>query len=403
MPDRAVVTCHGQNPRTTVPMRTLEITFWLSLWIGLYPYLIYPLLAAVAGAASRRDVRSAQFEVPVSVVIAAHNEVEFIEQTVRNKLAQQYPSDLLEVIIVSDESTDGTDEVLRRLSAEDSRVRWVRQEPRAGKSAALNIAVTQARGEIVVFSDANSLYQLDAISLIVRNFADPEVGYVTGKMIYRSRAKSTAGDGCSAYMRFENWIRVQETRIGSIVGVDGGIDAIRRSLFRKLRSDQLPDFVTPLHVVAQHFRVIYEPAAVLEEDALNDSDAEFRMRVRVTLRALWAMRDCADLLSFHRRPLFAWQLWSHKLLRYFAFLPLAIALLLAVLLAMTQPAYRVLFLLAVLIPLLLSAGIFLNSGGMTARAARLIRYFVLLNAACAVAAVRFARGERITVWKPRTG
>lgn len=371
-------------------MRALEIGFWLALWIGIYPYAIYPALTVVVGAIRGRVVRAgvAPFEPRISILIAAHNEADFIEQTVRNKLAQQYPAGLLEVIVVSDGSTDGTDDALRRLAAEDPRVQWVRQEPRAGKSSALNMAVARARGDIIVFSDANSLYEPSAVARIARNFADPEVGYVTGKMIYRSRNGSTAGDGCSAYMRFENWLRAQETRIGSVVGVDGGIDAMRRSLFRNLRSDQLPDFVTPLHVVAQNFRVIYEPAAILEEDALEDNRSEFRMRVRVALRALWAMRDCADLLSFRRHPLFAWQLWSHKLLRYVAFLPLAAALLLAIPLGIVEPAYRAVLLIAAV---------------TLALAARPAQYFVLLNAACAVAALRFVRGERITVWKPRTG
>lgn len=385
-------------------MRTLEITFWLALWLGIYPYAVYPALAAIVGAIRRREVRSRSFQGRVSVVIAAHNEATCIEQTVRNKLTQQYPAHLLEVIVVSDGSVDGTDDVLRRLAAEESRLQWFRQEPRAGKSAALNIAVARASGDIIVFSDANSLYDPNAIARLVRNFGDPSVGYVTGKMVYRSRDASTAGDGCSAYMRFENWLRMQETRIGSIVGVDGGVDAIRRSLFRNLRADQLPDFVTPLQVVAQEHRVIYEPAAVLEEDALEDNASEFRMRVRVSLRALWALRDCSDLLSFRRDALFAWQLWSHKLLRYFAFLPLAVALVLAIPLAIAAPAYRAMLLGFVVILLLLTvAGSLQRSDGIAARAARFAQYFFLLNAACAIAALRFIRGERITVWKPRTG
>jgi len=382
--------------------RIAEIAFWLALWAGMYPYVIYPLLAAAIGGLCRREVRSAAFEPRVSVVIAAHNEAECIERTVRNKLAQHYPASLLEVIVVSDESIDGTDDVLRQLAAQDPRMHWVRQQPRAGKSAALNIAVAQASGDVIVFSDANSLYDPNAIGRIMRNFADPNVGYVTGKMIYRNREGSTVGDGCSSYMRFENWLRMHETRIGSIVGVDGGIDAMRRSLFRQLRPDQLPDFVTPLQVVAQNFRVIYEPSAVLEEETLADNNSEFRMRVRVALRALWALRDCAGLLSFRRDPLFAWQLWSHKLLRYFAFLPLAVALLLVIPLAILEPIYR-----AVLVPpalvLLLAASGFAMTGGAANRAVRFAQYFVLLNVASAVAAARFARGERITIWKPRIG
>ncbi len=383
--------------------RAIEIAFWLALLASLYPYVIYPLLAAAVGGLRKRDVKSAPFEPYVSVVIAAHNEAGCIERTVRNKLEQSYPSELLEVIVISDGSVDDTNDVLERLAAEHPRVRWGRQEPRAGKSAALNIAVEKARGDIIVFSDANSLYDPAAIRNIVRNFADPQVGYVTGKMIYRSADGSIAGDGCSAYMRFENWLRVQETRIGSVVGVDGGVDAIRRSLYRKLRADQLPDFVTPLGVVDQGFRVVYEPAAVLEEDALSDSESEFRMRVRVTLRALWALRDCARLLSFARDPLFAWQLWSHKLLRYLAFLPLTLALLLAVPLAALEPVYCGLLGGALGVLLLGALGSVRRSDHLVGRCARFVLYFALLNAASAVAVARFVRGERITVWKPRMG
>jgi cellulose synthase/poly-beta-1,6-N-acetylglucosamine synthase-like glycosyltransferase len=383
--------------------RLLEVLFWLALIAGVYPYFIYPLLAAAIGALRRREVKRAPMEPRVSVIIAAHNEVAHIERTVLNKLEQDYPSELLEVIVISDESVDGTDDILRRLAMEHSRVRWRRQEPRAGKSAALNVAVEESTGDIIVFSDANSLYDVMAVRRMVRNFADLQVGYVTGKMVYRSADGSMIGDGCSAYMRFENWLRVQETRIGSIVGVDGGIDAIRRSLFRKLQPDQLPDFVTPLSVVARRYRVVYEPEAVLEEESLGDFESEFRMRVRVSLRALWALRDCAHLLSFRRDPLFAWQLWSHKLLRYLAFLPLLVALLLAVPLAAIEPVYLALLAPAVLVLLLAAFGFVLRSGIVANPLVRFAHYFVLLNAASALAVARFVRGERITVWKPRIG
>ncbi len=111
-------------------------------------------------------------------------------------------------------------------------------------------------------------------------------------------------------MRYENWLRVRETLMGSVVGVDGGVDAVRRSLYRPMTADQLPDFVLPLNVVDQNHRVVFEPDAQLCEDALSASDAEFRMRVRVSLRALWALRSMSRLLNPLRRPLFAWQLWS---------------------------------------------------------------------------------------------
>ena len=377
-------------------------SFWLALFLGLYPFVLYPALARGAAWLRRRAVQKAPISSTVTVVIAAFNEAACIERTVRNKLAQAYPADRLNVIVVSDGSEDGTDQILERLAAAESRLRWWRQEPRAGKSAALNGAIRQARGDIVVFADANSVYAPDAVSRLVSNFADREVGYVTGKMIYGNPGGSAIGDGCSAYMRFENWLREQETAIGSVVGVDGGVDAIRRELFQELRADQLPDFVTPLRVVAQGYRAVFEPGALLQEDALADQASEFRMRVRVTLRALWALRDCRTLLSPVGQPVFAWQLWSHKVLRYLAFIPLCVALGLSILLA-----GNVLYLsiaaagLAVLACALL--GHFFPAAGARARVIRLAQYFVLLNAASGIATFRFLRGERITVWKPRTG
>jgi glycosyltransferase involved in cell wall biosynthesis len=378
----------------------LEWVFWIALVVGIYPYVLYPLLAALLAKLQRRAVKVAAIAPRVSIVISAYNEVRHIEATVRNKLAQDYPAQLLEIIVVSDGSTDGTDDVMTKLAEEDSRVVFFRQDPRRGKTAALNLALARAQGEIVVFSDANSMYQPDTVRKLVANFADPSVGYVTGKMIYVNPDGSIVGDGCSAYMRYENWLRVRETLIGSVVGVDGGVDAVRRALYRPMTADQLPDFVLPLNVVDQGYRVVFEPAAQLCEDALSESSAEFRMRVRVSLRALWALRSMSRLLNPLRGPLFAWQLWSHKVLRYLSFLPLGLACLLNAVLATTDSSLygavlvgQGLFWLAVL------AG----ARGATFPVARFSYYFALLNFASAVAFVRFLRGQKTVLWQPRTG
>ena len=219
----------------------------------------------------------------------------------------------------------------------------IRQEPRAGKTAAINKAVAEANGEILVFSDANSLYSDDALCRIVRNFADPEVGYVTGKMIYTNPNGEAIGDGCTTYMRYENFLRAAETRTGSIVGVDGGIDAVRKNLYRTMAPDQLPDFILPLSVVDQGFRVVYEPHAILKEPALQDAADEYRMRVRVALRSFWALNDKRHMLSFKRLKLYAWQLWSHKVLRYLCFIFMIIALISNLLLLPSGNFYRLTF------------------------------------------------------------
>ena len=375
------------------------VVFWICLALGIYPYALYPLLAAALCGLRPRPVRRGAIEPQVTVVISAYNEVAHIEATVRNKLAQDYPRDRLDVLVVSDGSTDGTDEVLRSLAAEDPRVRYLRQEPRRGKTAALNLMVERAKGEIIVFSDANSMYRPDALRKLVASFADPQVGYVSGRMIYVNRDGSLVGDGCSAYMRYENWLRARETLIGSIVGVDGGVDAVRRSLYRPMGDDQLPDFVLPLGVVDQDRRVVFEPDAQLCEDALNESGAEFRMRVRVSLRAFWALQSMAHLLSPLRQPVFAWQLWSHKVLRYLSFAPLAVACALNVALVGQGPLYGILLALQAAFWLAAAAG----AAGVQFAAARFAYYFALLNFASAVAFVRFLRGHKSVMWQPRTG
>ncbi len=199
--------------------------------------------------------------------------------------------------MVSDGSTDGTDRVLTRLAQQDPRVAFFRQEPRAGKTAALNSLLERARGEIIVFADANSMYRPDTVRQLVAPFADPGVGYASGRMLYVDPQGSLVGDGCTAYMRYENALRTLESAVGSVVGVDGGVDAIRRSLYRPMRPDQLPDFVLPLAVVEQGRRVVYAPQAVLQEATLTSEGAEYRMRVRVALRALWALWDKRVLLN----------------------------------------------------------------------------------------------------------
>jgi cellulose synthase/poly-beta-1,6-N-acetylglucosamine synthase-like glycosyltransferase len=379
-------------------------TFFVCLLLGIYPYALYPACAWLLASLLRRDVRRGDAGLPrVTVVTAAYNEAAHIEATVRNKLAQDYPPELIDVVVVSDESADGTDDIVARIAAEDARVRLVRQVPRQGKTSALNLAMSTVRGDIVLFSDANSIYERSALRTLVRNFSDPRVGYVSGQMKYVNPDGSLVGDGCTAYMRYENFLRRVETRIGSIVGVDGGIDAVRRELYRPMRADQLPDFVLPLNVVEQGYRVVFEPDAVLREDALGTQSSEYRMRVRVTLRALWALWDKRGLLNPLRTGFFAWQLFSHKVLRYLAFAPLAVA----VVLNWFMLDRGFIFQVAAAGQVAFAACALVGMSGARS-AARLVlpalcHYFALLNWASAVAFWRFLRGEKKVLWQPRQG
>ncbi|MCS3904320.1 cellulose synthase/poly-beta-1,6-N-acetylglucosamine synthase-like glycosyltransferase [Methylohalomonas lacus] len=383
-------------------MFIIENLFLFCLILVLYIYAGYPACAALLARMAPRPVRTAEYEPFVTVIISAFNEEAYIAETIENKLQQDYPADKLELIVISDGSTDRTDEIVQGFAG--GSVRFLLQQPRQGKTAAVNRAVEQARGEIIVFSDANSIYQQDAIRQLLQNFSDPRVGYVTGKMMYVHMDGSLIGTGCSAYMRYENTVRRQESSFGSIVGVDGGIDAMRKSLYRPMNPDQLPDFVQPLTVVEQGFRVIYEPRAVLKETACADQASEYRMRVRVSLRALWALLDKRHLLNPLAYPLFSWQLLSHKLLRYGAWLPLSVLLILNPVLARGSWFYTILLCMQVLFYLSAYTGYRLQRQG---RRAPFVfsapYYFILINLAAARAAVQFLKGHKQVLWIPRTG
>jgi cellulose synthase/poly-beta-1,6-N-acetylglucosamine synthase-like glycosyltransferase len=378
-----------------------EVAYWTCLAIGLYPYAGYPLCVALLRVIRPRPVRQAPILPRTTVVIAAHNEVAYIEATVRNKLNQDYPRELLDVIVVSDGSVDGTDEVLRQLAYQDARLTFVRQEPRAGKTAALNLMLARARGDVVVFADANSMYRPDTVRRLMSSFADLTVGYASGRMVYVDAQGSLVGDGCTAYMRYENRLRALESGIGSVVGVDGGVDAVRRSLYTPMKADQLPDFVLPLSVVEQGYRVVYAPDAILEEQTLSSEAAEYRMRVRVALRALWAMWDKRSLFNPIRFPLYSWQLTSHKLLRYLSFGPLAIAAICNWFLLPQGALYGA---MATAQCILFGLALLAHFGRLRQFAlARYSYYFLLLNWSSAVALARFLRGEKQVLWQPRTG
>jgi len=211
------------------------------------------------------------------------------------------------------------------------------------------------------------------------------------------------GDGCSAYMRYENFLRKLETNIGSVIGVDGGIDAVRKELYRPMNPDQLPDLVLPLTVVKQGYRVVYEERAVLREMSLEDYKDEYKMRVRVSLRALWALKDMRELLSFKKCKLFAWQLWSHKLLRYLSFLFLVGLFFASLFLSSEAMFYKVVFICQCVVYLSFLISGILDKISCRLPIMHLAFYFVLFNLASAHACMKFLLKRKQITWVPRKG
>ena len=365
-----------------------------------YPIIGYPVVLFVISLIRSWPVRKAPYQPQVTILIPAYNEAECIARTLENKLKQDYPPEKREIIVVSDASDDGTDEIVSQYAMQG--VKIIRREIREGKASALNAAVASVSSEIIIFSDANSSFARDAVRKLVENFADATVGYVTGNLEY-THSGETTGRGGSLYMRYENWLRTLESNVGSVIGVNGGVDAIRRALYVPVPKEQITDFVLPLHVMASGSRVIFEERARSREEANVRMDAEFRMRVRVALRALNGLRHEKAALNFLKRPLSAFCVFSHKLMRYFCFLFLALAFAANAVLVHYGAVYSFLFLCQITFYSAALLGWRFELPREVRRVTDTPAYFLMSNVAFAVAAFRFWKGDTLATWKPRGG
>lgn len=379
----------------------MQTFLWVSIVLIVYPYVIYPLAILLLGLVRPRKVKRATNVPTITILIPAYNEVDCIGATIQNKLDQGYPVDKLQIIVISDGSTDGTDAVVNSFA--ERGVTLLRREGREGKAAALNEAVRLARGEIVVFSDANTLFGPDALQRIAENFADPEVGYITGSLGFVTGMDNLSGAGVDAYMRYENLVRRIETSAGSIIGVNGGVDAIRRELYVDTPPHLITDFILPLTVIAGGHRVIFDPLVTAFEVPNTEIASEFRMRVRVALRALQGLTYMRRLFNPLRYPLVSFCMLSHKLLRYLGFVFMVSALLSNMVLALDDGFYQVLLALQLVAYSLALLGLSHQLPGWLKKITVVPSYLVLSNTAFALATFRFLRGDTMAVWRPRAG
>src|SRR5262245_50596425 len=232
-----------------------EIVFWIAVLAILYTYAFYPVLLIVLAALRSRPIRRSESTPVVTMIIAAYNEERDLAAKLENTLALNYPKSHLQIIVASDCSQDHTDEIARSFASRG--VELHRQAERHGKTAAQNAAVEKARGEILLFSDATTLYRPDVLRVIVPNFADPDVGCVTRRVIYTDDAESTVGQGTRSYWNYEFLLKKGESSIGSLIGVCGCMYAVRKSAYVPLYNEACSDFVIATVMVKQGLRAIY--------------------------------------------------------------------------------------------------------------------------------------------------
>lgn len=294
----------------------LKLLVWASAAAVVSVYLLYPASLALLSRFRRRRPIPPEGPLPrVTLIVSAFNERGVIRQKLENALALSYPRERLEILVISDGSDDGTDDIVREFEARG--VRLCRQEPRAGKTLGLTRFVPQARGEVLLFSDANSVYDALAVRKLVRHFADPGVGYVVGHQRYLDAAGSAVSRAEQLYWAYEVFLKKCESRLGSVVGGDGAIYAIRAELFSPLEADDINDFVNPLQIVARGYRGVFDEEAFCHEHTASSFQGEFRRKTRIVNRSLRGLLRVPAVLNPLRVGWFAYQITFHKLLRWF--------------------------------------------------------------------------------------
>jgi cellulose synthase/poly-beta-1,6-N-acetylglucosamine synthase-like glycosyltransferase len=374
----------------------VELLFWFSSGALIYVYMGYPLLLAIVGSFFQRSASNLGYTPRLSFLIAAYNEELRIQKKIEDTLALDYPAELMEILVLSDGSTDRTDALVESFA--NPRVRLLRIEGRKGKTNAQNEGVTKASGEVLVFSDATTTYHRQALQFLATNYSDPSVGAVSGRYQYFDPAGSSpTGLGSVAFWNYENFIKKAQSRIRTITGCCGCIYSIRRTAYTALPPDIISDLVQPLHVIRKGYRVVFEDRALAFEETTQSTSEEFSMRVRVVTRGIRGMLSVTDLLKPWMYPWVSLQLWSHKALRWLV--PFFLLILLSSNFALwNHHEYR----------LFLSAQVFFYFlSGLSVwlpihRKWRLLGiplYFCVLNAAALVSVIEVLRGKKYTTWR----
>lgn len=373
------------------------VLFWSCFVLLTYVYVLYPVLVTALAARFGRAVRRGDALPTVTIIVSVYNEEKCIQAKLDNIAELNYPRELVDVIVASDASSDSTEAIAS--SYNHLLVRVMRVPGRMGKTACQNAAASSARGEVLIFTDATTRLDTEAVRRLVENFADAAVGCVAGRLAYVTDTENLTGSGGRAYWDYEVRLRAGESLLGSLVGVSGCLYAVRRSAYRYIHPDLISDFVIAMRMREQGLRTIFAPDAVCFEVTLDRGRQELAMRIRVAARSINALVAECRFLNPVTFGLFAWQLWSHKALRY-ATPFLWLAAIGANTVLATQTPYLVLLLAQFALIAAGAMGFLLQQRGYKLGLLARPYYFLLTNLASLIATLRYLQGERIVTWTP---
>tara|TARA_R110002049_G_scaffold85482_12_gene217238 strand:+ start:1345 stop:2493 length:1149 start_codon:yes stop_codon:yes gene_type:complete len=375
----------------------LHLSFWLLSLLGIYSYFIYPVLLRLLPSRDVSPVGEADLPIPsMSVIVTARNEQARIREKIQNLLSlSAYPGEI-EIIIASDASDDDTDRIVTEFAEQG--VVLVRSPVNDGKEAAQALAIAAAKGELLVFSDVATSMQGDVLARIAKHFADPNVGALSSTDRFLDRDGRPAGEG--AYVRYEMWLRGQESRVSSLIGLSGSFFAARAEICRKNWATTIPsDFMTAINCIREGSVAISADDVFGYYTDLADPRKEYRRKVRTVVRGMRALAETREMLSFSKYGLFAFQIWSHKIMRWVAPWCLLLVLLINLALLDTHPIYKLTLGVQVFFYGLATLGALVPKS-RDLFAVRIPYYFVAANLAVMHAALDFFRGKAVVTWTP---
>lgn len=368
--------------------------FWIGLVGSLYSYFLYPLLLILVSR--QRTERAAPAELPaMTLIVTAHNEAHRIREKLDNCLELDYPRERLEILVASDASDDGTDEIAAEYA--DRGVRVVRAVERRGKEWAQLQAVQAARGDILVFSDVATMIAPEALHRLAADFADPAVGAVSSEDRFVAPDGQVVGEGL--YVRYEMWLRRLESGAAGLVGLSGSFFAARREVCQDWDIQAPSDFNTALNSVSHGYVAISDPELLGYYPAIKDESREYQRKLRTVLRGITGLMRHLGVLNPFKFGFFSVQVFSHKVMRWMVPWFLILLLVASIGLAGDHWFYALALAGQVAFYLLVLGGA-VSSGLRRFAIVKVPYFFVQVNVAIAHAFVSFLFGKRITVWQP---
>lgn len=371
--------------------------FWLSFFLLLYTYILFPVLVVIRGVLFLRPIRTALYTPKVDLIIAAYNEVAVVKQKLDNIFSLNYPADCVEVVFASDGSDDGTDEIVKTYAG--NRVKFL-SLPRQGKNQTINEAVAASSGDILVFTDADTMFEPDALTYLVSSFNDPEVGGVAGNYLHTKNTKR--GGGERDFWNFERIMKLLQSRAGSVTSAWGPIYAIRRMFFKPIPIGVTDDFYISTLPLLHHRRLVFESHAVATGPVASSSDVEFNRKVRIITAGLRGVWENRKLLNPFRYGFLAVQVFSHKVLRRLMSAPILMLFVTSLILWKEDLFYALVAGLQLLFHGAALVGFLLRHTAVgEMRLLRLPFFFDMVYTASVVALYNLLLGRRYDIWVPQ--